>query len=399
MSVPGDVPSYDPFEQVGSEHTGIDCASSTYSNGFSTLAVNGGSALGARGPPSLGDSIDANPLAGRDVLLPGALATLRGHSSAVSTVAWSPDGRSFVTGSSAHTACIWQSGGPNPWQWKAVKTLRGFADGFHDGYRSIAWSPDGLKLAAVGAGDSTARVWQCSGADIRQWELAGVLGGHSGPLWVVAWSPSGRSLLTAGDDRAARVWQASRVDPRQWELVAILRAHQESVRAAAWSPDSKQVLIGSADATASIWRPHITSPGWYMAQTLSKHAAPVQAVSWSPSGAAVVTAGEDGCCIWHVGQTDAGEETWWPTGLLGKQYGTVLAAAWSPDGFRLATAGVDCVLRVWGQIADEQADSWELFTALEGHRNTIGTLAWSPDGARILTGSVDHTSRLWDVPC
>jgi len=176
------------------------------------------------------------------------------------------------------------------------------------------------------------------------------------------------------------------------------------VRAAAWSPDSKQVLIGSADATASLWKPHITSPGWYVAQTLN-HVAPVHAVSWSPSGAAVVTACEAGYFIWHVGQSHAGEETWMPTGLLGEHYGTVLAAAWSPDGLRLATAGLDCVLRVWAQTADEQdsavleADSWELCTALEGHRNAIGTLAWSPDGARILTGSDDHTSRLWDVPC
>ena len=78
-------------------------------------------------------------------------------------------------------------------------TLRGHQDYVW----SIAWSPDGSKLATA-CGDRTAKVWKVvSGAELVS------LRGHQDSVQNIAWSPDGSKLATASDDRTAKVWEAS----------------------------------------------------------------------------------------------------------------------------------------------------------------------------------------------
>lgn len=351
------------------------------------------------------DEVALAPLGGR---CPRALSVLRGHSSSVEALAWSPDGGSLATGSASHTACIWRADGAKPWQWKAARTIRGFADGFKDGFRALAWSPDGTRLAAAGA-DSSARVFQCSDDDLRHMEVVSALTGHTGPLWDIAWSPSGKSLLTASDDRTARIWQASRPGSPQWEVVATFQGHQDAVRAVAWAPDNRQAVTGSADCNAIVWRAYPQAVGWFPAATLSRHGAPVQSVSWARPET-LLTAGDDGCYIWRA-TWDGEEQVWDAIVVIGTHFGPTLSAAWSPDGTRVATGGVDAILRVWGTAsADVNSDGfamspqqgaaqpWVLLVAFEGHRHTIKSVRWSPDGTRLATGSFDQTARIWEAP-
>lgn len=400
--VAGDLPSFDPFEQLHSEFASVQM------EGGGRRSPAGGSPLPE--DREMGDGFEGI-VTTASLQQPSAVAVLRGHSSGVTAVAWSPDMCRLVTGSMSNTACIWQASGPNPWQWRAVKTLRGFADGFKDGFRAIAWSPDGSRLAAAGP-DSAARVWRSTGARDRQWDAVCALAGHTGALWDIAWSPSGKSLLTGSDDKTARIWQASRADGSHWEVVALLRGHDEGIRAVAWAPDGKQVLTGSTDATAAVWRPYLQAAGWCLAQRLVRHSGPVQAVAWAPQGDVLLTAGDDGCYLWCEACC-GGEASWEAVAAVPDEAG-ILAAAWSPDGTRLATAGADAVLRLWNLVAGgvgcqagaddaEPAEaelqySLELLAALEGHRDAISTVCWSADGARLATGSADQTARVWEIP-
>ena len=84
--------------------------------------------------------------AGRELL------TLKGHSGAIDSVAFSPDGQRIVTGSADHTAKVWDAASG-----RELLTLKG-----HSGHvLAVAFSPDGQRIL-TGSRDGTARVWEAA---------------------------------------------------------------------------------------------------------------------------------------------------------------------------------------------------------------------------------------------
>ena len=123
--------------------------------------------------------------------------TLRGHSSAVLGVAFSPDGKRFATASGDQTAKEWdaESG-------KELLTLRGHSGSVF----GVAYSPDGKRLATA-SGDQTAKVWDAeSGKEML------TLSNHSNAVNSVVYSPDSKRLATASDDSTVQVYA---LDPRE----------------------------------------------------------------------------------------------------------------------------------------------------------------------------------------
>jgi WD40 repeat protein len=108
---------------------------------------------------------------------------------------------------------------------------------------AVAYSPDG-KSVLTGSGDKTARLW--SAADGRP---IGQPMAHQGIVRAVAYSPDGKSVLTGSGDYTARLWSAADGTP-----IGQPMAHEGFVYAVAYSPDGKSVLTGSADDTARLWK-------------------------------------------------------------------------------------------------------------------------------------------------
>src|SRR5205085_1673029 len=78
-------------------------------------------------------------------------ATFRGHTSSVSSVAFSPDGRTLVSGSYDHTVKVWEV---------SSGQLRSTRANNHM-VRAVAFAPDG-KLIASGSLDKTVRLWDAT---------------------------------------------------------------------------------------------------------------------------------------------------------------------------------------------------------------------------------------------
>jgi eukaryotic-like serine/threonine-protein kinase len=329
--------------------------------------------------------------------------TLVGHRDVVNSVAWSPDGTRLATGSRDGTAKVWEAASG-----QERLTLRGHAGPVY----SVSWSPDGTRLAA-GTGDGMGTVWEAAGGR----ELL-TLRGHTGLVGSVSWSPDGTRLATGSRDGTAKVWEAA----SSRELLT-LRGHTNAVNSVPWSPDGTRLATGSWDGTAKVW----DTAGGRELLTLRGHTSWVNSVSWSPVGTQLATGSDDGTArVWDAagggepltlrGHTRlVGSVSWSPDGsrlATASEDGTAKVwdaaggrerltlkghagpggpASWSSDGTRLATGSADCTAKVW-----DAAGGRELLT-LKGHASVILSVSWSPDGMRLATGSWDNTAKVWDA--
>jgi WD40 repeat protein len=105
-----------------------------------------------------------------------------------------------------------------------------------------AFSPDG-KTVITGSEDTTARLW-----DVATGRPLGPPLTHQGQVWGAAFSPDGKTVITGSEDTTARLWDAATGQPLGPPLT-----HRSIVRAVAFSPDGKAVMTGGADMTARLW--------------------------------------------------------------------------------------------------------------------------------------------------
>ena len=240
---------------------------------------------------------------------------------------------------------------------------------------SAAFSPDGKEIVTASE-DKTARIWNAT----TGLPIVGPLNGHEGWVRSAAFSPDGKRIVTASEDRTARIWDAATGQ----QVGEPLRGHENLVLSAAFSPDGKRIVTGSEDRTARIWD---AATGQQVGEPLRGHENWVMSAAFSPDGKRIVTASSDQTArIWDaatgqpIGEPLRGHENW------------VRSAAFSPDGKRIVTASLDKTARLWDAATGQQIGS-----PLRGHEAELMSAAFSPDGKSIVTASWDKTARLWDA--
>lgn len=244
------------------------------------------------------------------------------HDDEIQGIAFSGDGRHFVTASIDRSAKVWRSD-----DGALVRTLR-HPDGAE--IASARFSPDGKRLVFIGY-NSTAYL-----ADLATGEVSGTaVLAHEDRINSAEFSPCGRHLVTTSDDGTAAIWRVG--DGAKVHRLGDL----DRVYRAAFSADSAVVatLVRNSDRV-DLWS---VATGRPVGKSLV-HDGEIKAFSFS-SGNRIITASTDRSArIWDVATGEPiGGPLEHPCGVIGARF--------SADGTLVVTTGEDGRARVWETFA------------------------------------------------
>jgi WD40 repeat protein len=230
--------------------------------------------------------------------------------------AFSPDSKQLVTGSDG--VMVWDVA-----TGMQVRLLKGHTDQV----TSVAWSPDGKRIASS-ARDNTVKVW-----DAVSGELSFSL---DQSVNSVAFSPDSKHVVTGSAHNSVDVWDAA-----TGQNTFTVKAHG-GVTGVAFSADGKRIVSGGYDKVLRIWdfeKSPVGDPKPLV--TLAGHTHWIKSVAISPDGKRIASGGDDHTA--RVWDTESGQNT-----LTIKGHTSVVTSvAFSPDGKRIASASLDGTVKVW----------------------------------------------------
>ena len=310
-----------------------------------------------------------------------------GHSSRVTSLAWSPNGKWLASASYDKTVHVWDA--TNGKQLSTYKEHR-------DRVNALVWSPDSTYLASA-SDDGMVRVWNAlSGTPLVTYA------GHNGPVNALAWSPVlsayGNALpsqiASAGTDKTVHIWDSS-----QGTNQYIFRNHTDAVHAVAWSPDGRRVASGGEDRLVLVWYPVKEQPKKSFFTTLTSllstqrdilkmgsHEGRVNSLAWSPDNKYIASASSD---HWILIRDALTGTTTYSYGIGRK--GMKNCVAWAPNGKHIASGGNDKTVELWSLATKGSSFVYH------GHVGYVTAVAWSPDSTRIASAGVDRSIQVWQA--
>ncbi|MDX8030307.1 hypothetical protein SK803_08795 [Lentzea sp. BCCO 10_0856] len=256
------------------------------------------------------------------------------------------------------------------------------ARGHADATSFALFSPDG-KLMATAADDKMLIIWDFSDR-YHPAELGRVPAGDDA-IHGMAFSPDSRTLATAGWDGLIRLYDLT--DPRKPVEKARITGHNGQVQAVQFTPDGRTLVSSGEDKTIRIW--NISGPAT-LVRTIQAHDKLVHAVALNRAGTTIASSSWDGTAkIWDLATGDH-----LATIVLSPTNFSSDAVAFSPDGGMLATGAENEGVRLW-DVKDPRNPA--LLGTASGHDSSVHAVAFSPDGRFLATGGGDKSTRLWDI--
>ena len=364
----------------------------------------------------------------------------------VSSVAFSPDGKTLALGTEKGGVQIWEvASGVELWRSPAsevsvtslaysrdgkrlgygdeegglrlIEAASGSAlltlDGHEDVVLSVAFSPAGKILASAGE-DGAVRVWEeKTGKQILDRPMM-----EDGIVHSVAFSPDGERLAAAVGDGTARILAAA-----TGKEIRRLEAGEVALRAAVFSPDGRTLATAGGAAPIRLWDPvsgelrraiepeehwveHLAWSGDGTAlaggsyfdkvriwdprtgkalQSVEQDHVRANAIAFSPDGATLAVGHELGAA--ELLEVASGK----PLRHFEFERKAVYSIAFSPDGQILAAAGRDPTVHLYSPETGRE------IRRLPGHESWVNSIAFSPDGVDLASASHDRTVRIRQV--
>ena len=331
------------------------------------------------------------------------LITLRGHTDSVEAVAFSPDGK-ILASASEDTSIQF----PNPnnaapqesyhqdisirlWDISAGKHLSALR-GHKKPVKVLAFSPDGKTLASAGMG-GTVRLWNPdTGEQVRSLVQLGLADTDQEfpaftkqTAWIdaLAFSPDGSTLASGDHHGTVRLW---RVDDSK--LLSTIKAHTYLIKAVAFSQDKPIFMSVNREGILHSWN---ASTGAQLATlTLNGHVGPGFTLGFSADRTVLTSVGwgsqDNTVQFWDI----SGNREFTPIVL--PQSGAVNTHVFSPDGKILASVKDNMnIIRLWDLRTSSKR------ATLAGHTWFVETLIFSPDSRLLASGGREGVIYVWDT--
>ncbi|KIJ12547.1 hypothetical protein PAXINDRAFT_101160 [Paxillus involutus ATCC 200175] len=290
--------------------------------------------------------------------LPQLPLLLLGHTGAVWSVAFLPDGKQVISGSVDCSVRgwrikgggevgkpIWEKGwvlavaasGDGHWIatggrennitiWDAMtheKVVQ--LEGHSDTIRSLAFSQDSGRVVS-GSRDRTVIVWRSRTGE----RLVGPFTGHTHTVWEVGFSPSGKEIASC-DGGAIHIWNSHSGE--------LLRPINVAAVSCAWTPDGQQLIAGFEDGSVERFD---SSSGSLLADWKA-HIDLVSSIAVSRNGTFIASASRDRTVrLWDI-TTGSPTQIGSPLNCDDKVYSVAISLA----GKHLMSGGGDGRVRIW----------------------------------------------------
>lgn len=370
-------------------------------------------------------------------------ARLTGHADEARAIAFSRDGSILLSGGDDNTALVWdvatgaeiaRSSFPDAvkdvaispddrfaaaavflgdvyvWNPETMETLHQFS-GFRVGAQSIAFSPEGARLAIGDGGGGVYLLDAASGSmlgsgfdhsgpvdhlafspnggllasasgggvvivrDLTTGEVLQRIDDHVGGVFTLAFTPDGLSVATGGADELIAIW-----DLASGKAIQRMRGHEGWVSRLAISADGRRLASGGADGTLRLWDIAASRlTGRYQSDP------DFSAIAAAPSAAFLALGDDDG----GLTMLDLATGTQRRSPVTGGA--EVKAISASPDGAMIATGDADGVVHI------RRAGDLGFAATIPAHDHNASGVAFSPGGDRLASVSWRGDLKIWDA--
>ena len=288
----------------------------------------------------------------------------------VSTVQFSADGKTLISGS--------RDGTLRKWDLRTGENIKPFGQTEYGKFNLLRFLPDNTTLVRATQDNAIHLL------DIKTGKTLLTLTGYGGSISSVALSPDGTTLATVNDKRKIELW-----DMQARRNTAKIEGDTD-FSPLTFSPDGRTLASG-IENEIKLWdtltQQHKT--------TLTGHRSDVRNVVFSPNGRTLASSAGNMIWLWDV---HTGEHK---TTLQGHT-SNINALAFSSDGTMLASGSGDrdddSTVRLWNTKTGKQYTKFRNLDR-EHHEFSlpITTIAFSPDGKII--ASIDRSAdiQLWNI--